>query len=69
MAATVKKHYKGTYRVSYPDAARFGQIRRYSKRLWIAEIRNTETGTLLRHAGIWETRQDAIEECEGILNH
>lgn len=67
MAATIKKHYIGCYRVTYPDAYEFGQIK-HEGRNWLAEIRDTETGRIVRFAGIWKTKHEAIEECEFILN-
>ena len=58
----LKKHYEGCYRINYGDI--FGQIKKV-KRTWQAEVRNTKTGQLIRYAGLWNTRREAIEE----LNH
>lgn len=61
----IKKHYPGCYRVSC-DKQAFGQIKKEGRE-WNAEIRSTTTGTILRFAGIWNTRKDAVEEVQSIL--
>jgi hypothetical protein len=63
---SVKRHYRGCYRVSN-GSDRFGQIKR-DGREWHAEIRDSESGSLIRVAGIWRTRSDAIDEVEFILS-
>lgn len=63
---SVKRHGPRCYRVS-GNGDRFGQIKR-DGREWHAEIRDTESGSLVRFAGIWNTRRDAIEEVEFILS-
>ena len=65
MTTQIKKHYPGCYRVSNGSDA-FGQIRKDGRK-WNAEIRKTETGEMMRFAGIWGTRKDAVEEIEHIL--
>ncbi|HEX6957578.1 MAG TPA: hypothetical protein VF194_06280 [Ferrovibrio sp.] len=44
----------------------FGQIKRQGRE-WHAEIRRTDDGALVRHAGIWGRKADAIDEVEFIL--
>lgn len=63
---SVKRHGPRCYRVSCNGAC-FGQIKR-DGREWHAEIRDTESGHLVRFAGVWRTRCDAIEEVEFILS-
>lgn len=53
-------------RMGSKDNYRFGQIKREGRR-WTAEIRESQTGALVRFAGIWATKRDAVEECEHIL--
>lgn len=65
-ALKVRRHSKGVYRVSC-GGERFGQIKQAGGE-WHAEIRDTESGSLIRFAGIWKTRSDAIEEVEHILS-
>ena len=59
----LKKHYEGCYRISFGDV--FGQIKKVRRSQWQAEVRDTQTGQLIRYAGLWNTRREAIEE----LNH
>lgn len=61
----IKKHYEGCYRISN-NGPFFGQVKKVNRE-WHAEIRQTETGTLVRFAGIWNTRKDAIEEIDSLL--
>lgn len=69
----LRKHRPGCYRLTLSDD-RFAQIvkgRFYlsmnafvsddTGRHWSVEIRNTETGKLLRYAGVWERLSDATE--------
>jgi len=63
---TVRMHRTGVYRLSN-GGDRFGQVRRVGRE-WHAEIRETETGTLVRFAGIWRTRRDAVEEIQHVLS-
>lgn len=60
MTIEIKKYSPTTYRV-VADTSIFGQIKRVDQK-WHAEYRETETGTLIKFAGIWVTRQDAIDE-------
>jgi hypothetical protein len=60
MNKTLRVHVPGIYRVTL-SGDRFGQIKR-DGREWIAEVRDTNTGTLMRFAGLWKTRKDAFEE-------
>jgi|TARA_R110000824_G_scaffold155073_1_gene327289 hypothetical protein len=55
----IKKHYPGCYRVSLGET--FGQIKKVGRE-WHAEIRASDSGDLLRFAGIWGTRKAAVEE-------
>lgn len=64
MATT--KHCNGCYRVRLDsNGEQFGQVRKNGK--WRAEIRDVGTGDFIRPAGIWDTRRDAVEEIESIL--
>ena len=65
MTVTIKKHTSTTYRASN-GTAHFGQFKRVGRE-WHAEIRETETGVLVRYAGIWDRKADAVEEIEYIL--
>jgi hypothetical protein len=71
MTVTIKKHTSATYRASN-GTAHFGQFKRVGRE-WHAEIRKTETGqnwsrdVLVRYAGIWDRKADAVEEIEYIL--
>ena len=60
----IRKLTNNIFRITLTDEY-FGQIIRDGKK-WNAEIRKTETGTLVRFAGIWNSRKDAIEELESI---
>lgn len=61
---TLREHCKGCYRLTLsPD--RFGQIIKRGRE-WHAEIRNTHNGDLVRFAGIWNTRKEAVEELTSI---
>jgi len=63
--AIIEKHYQGCYRVR-DGGEFFGQVKREG-RTWVAEIRETNSGDLMRYAGIWSSKRDAVEECESIL--
>ena len=65
-AFSVRNHGPRCYRVSC-NGDRFGQIRKHGRE-WHAEIRDTESGSLIRFAGVWRTRRDATEEIESILS-
>lgn len=60
------KHYRGCYRTETVNG-KFGQIKKVNLK-WVAEIRSSDTGNLLRFAGVWSSRKDAVEEVEHILN-
>lgn len=45
----------------------FGQVHK-DGREWHAEIRESWSGALVRFAGIWGTKRDAIEEVERLLS-
>ena len=63
-ASIIKHHYDNIYRVNHPDSTtHFGQLTKKGKK-WHAEIRKSSTGDLVRHAGIWNKKSDAIEEIE-----
>ena len=63
---TVAKHYDGCFRVRTDNESRFGQIKREGRE-WHAEIRDKQSGQIIRYAGIWSTKRDAVEECCDIL--
>ena len=65
MTFKTAKHSINCHRVSNGSAL-FGQIKKVDRE-WHAEIRDTETGTLLRYAGIWNRKSDAVEDCEHII--
>jgi hypothetical protein len=54
------------YRVDLTPSAvgrnRFGQIIKDHPRRWRAEIRHSDTGEIVRHAGIHKSRKDAVDE-------
>lgn len=63
------KHDDGCYRTD-SVAGLFGQVRKLQTRRgaeWRAEIRNSDTGAFVRHAGIWPKRRAALRELEAIL--
>jgi len=66
MTSHVTKHYKGCYRVTYPGTGCFGQIKK-AGREWIAEIRDSADGSIIRPAGIWGRLRDAVGEVEYII--
>jgi hypothetical protein len=57
---TIRKHCAGCYRVTL-TATTFGQVHLVAGE-WHGEIRATDTGTIVRHTGIWTSRRAAIEE-------
>lgn len=63
---TVKVHSPGCYRV-HMAKDRFGQVFRKGRE-WHAEIRSRLTGNILRFAGIWKARHEAIGEIASILD-
>lgn len=68
----VEKWHTGVYRVRLKDdngnlSHMFGQIRKNGRK-WHAEIRHTDTGDLIRYAGIWDTLKEATEEIHHILS-
>ena len=62
----IKEHGPEIWRVSN-DSDAFGQIFRRGPRKWEAEIRRTETGEMIRPAGIWATKREAIQECVDLI--
>lgn len=67
--ATVSKLYEGCYRVRQDGSWAFGQITRKSGgKKWEAELRKVATGDLIRFAGVWPTKGDAVAECEHHLS-
>lgn len=62
----IRKHFSGCYRLTLDDNT-FAQIKREGRK-WSAEIRATYTGSLIRPAGIWSTRREAIEEVRSIAS-
>ena len=67
MPMSRRKHYPGCYRYTIEDLDQFGQIKRYSSHMWIAEIRYSDTGSIRRYAGMWGTRHDAEDEVQNLL--
>ena len=61
------KSYGSLTRISSPQTRWFGQFRKRSDG-WHAEIRDHASGDLIRFAGIWRRRRDAVEEIVSILN-
>lgn len=59
------KWMRGYYRLS--DETRFAGIRRHRDG-WHVEIRDSDTGTLRRYAGIWPTLRSAKAEAEHVLS-
>jgi hypothetical protein len=62
----LRKIYAGCYRYSSTLSFAFGHIRRNGA-LWQADIRNSETGDLIRCAGLWATRREAQDEVRDLL--
>jgi hypothetical protein len=66
MVSGVRKHRDGVYRITL-SSIHFGQITCLKGSAgWHAEICETVTGNRLRHAGIWKTLREAVEECISI---
>ena len=63
----LKKHRDGVFRYSIPGCDVFGQIKKINNRKWVAEIRDVETGNLVRNAGEWKSKKEAVEEIQHIL--
>ena len=67
----IEKWHRGAWRVRIDASWCFGHITRKcigdTAATWMAEIRNKETGALVRYAGIWGRKKDAVEECLSIL--
>ncbi|MFB6196883.1 MAG: hypothetical protein ABEI52_01260 [Halobacteriaceae archaeon] len=61
LGATVETHHGSTVRVSN-GSDEFGQVKPYNSGQWLAEIRKADAGDLIRYAGIWSSKQDAIHE-------
>ena len=61
----LRKHAPDYYRIG--EGYYFGQIIK-DGRQWNAEIRRSHDGALMRYAGIWTTRKEAVEECEFLLS-
>lgn len=64
---TVTTHRPGCYRTRREDSYAFGQARR-AGREWEAEIRHRDTGDLIRFAGTWASKAQAMQELQHILN-
>lgn len=54
----------GCYRLTL-DAERYASVERHGRK-WVAKIRRAGTGDLIRFAGVWPTRQAAMDECRSI---
>jgi hypothetical protein len=65
------KIYAGCYRTNSTLSYAFGHIRKQRdgefKGLWVAELRNRETGSMLRPAGAWKTLNEARQECQDLM--
>jgi len=62
---TIEKHAKNIFRIKLKtNKVRFGQIHKKSK--WEAEIRDKD-GNLVRYAGIWNSKKEAVDEILFIL--
>lgn len=62
----IVKYASGFYRVSGENY--FANVKLDSKdKKWHAEIRRRDDGVLVRFAGIWNTKKDAVEEAKFIL--
>lgn len=63
----LRKHYGGCYRTPSVNG-RFGQIKKATNPTsWLAEIRDSETGAIIRYAGYWPTLKSANEEVASLL--
>lgn len=76
--AELRKHFRGCYRITLSGNrfGQITKGRYYTSvgglqdrfeqdnkgRFWSAEIRASDTGTLLRYAGVWPSLKDAVEE-------
>jgi hypothetical protein len=56
----VRKHMDGVYRVTLNDRE-FAQVSRRCS-VWHADVRDIETGVLVRYAGVWKSRAAALAE-------
>lgn len=62
----VEKFSRGFYRMSGENY--YASIKRNSEdKKWHVVIRRQTDGTLVRFAGIWNTKRDAVEEAEHVL--
>lgn len=57
---TLSSYVCGRYRLEL-SPGKFGQITRHG-RTWHAEIRDTETSAIIRHAGDWTSLREACAE-------
>lgn len=62
-----RKILPGMYRVTRADNGCYGNITKHERSGWHADIRNGN-GELIRLAGIWPTKQDAVSEVQFILS-
>lgn len=63
-ATKLRKHGSNSYRMTLsPDF--FGQITKKGRE-WHAEMRETNTGVIVRFYGIWSSLKDAVDELESI---
>lgn len=57
---TLRAWLPGRYRMTLGDTE-FGQVKR-DGREWIAEVREIETGVIVRFAGVWPSLREAAAE-------
>lgn len=62
----LKRWMAGYYRLSHEG--QFAGLRLHDDRKWYVEIRDSATGNLIRHGGIWPTMSEAEAEAERLLN-
>lgn len=62
-----RKQYSGSYRLTISHG-RFAQIRK-STGAWLVEIRISDTGELVRYAGLWPTLAEAKAEALSFIDN
>lgn len=71
MSLSRTRHRDGCYRYAAAGKAWFGQIMRddtLRRPSWHAEIRNSESGAVIRYGGKWARLRDAEDEIEFLLS-
>jgi hypothetical protein len=68
MTAKVVRFLAGFYRVTIEGGRAYGNVKKNKEtRMWEGEIRSELSSQILRYAGIWNTKREAVEEVVWIL--